>query len=168
MSKVTSTMNAVFSNVFHRRLDREPLHAVRTEGNYIYLEDGRKLLDGGVSAAVTSIGYGDKRVIAGMVDQLQTVPFAHSGTFTSKVCYNKILSSNLQYSSSIKINFLKVIYVENGEKRHLIFLSRMTPCIDISFIQVAEELADELTKESGMKKALFVSGGSVSHLTMLF
>ncbi len=75
------------SNVFHRRLDREPLHAVRTQGNYIYLEDGRKLLDGGVSAAVTSIGYGDKRVIEGIVDQLQTVPFAHSGTFTSKVGY---------------------------------------------------------------------------------
>ncbi len=75
------------SNVFHRRLDRESLHAVRTEGNYIYLEDGRKLLDGGVSAAVTSIGYADKRVTAGIMDQLQTVAFAHSGTFTSKVSH---------------------------------------------------------------------------------
>jgi adenosylmethionine-8-amino-7-oxononanoate aminotransferase len=91
ISRTASTMNAVFSNVFHRRLDREPLHAVKTEGNYIYLEDSRKLLDGGVSAAVTSIGYGDKRVIGGIVDQLQTVAFAHSGTFTCKVIYNYTL-----------------------------------------------------------------------------
>ncbi len=82
-------MDTLSSNVFHRRLDREPLHAVRTEGNYIYLEDGRKLLDGGVSAAVTSIGYGDKRVIAGIMDQLQSVAFAHSGTFTSTVSHFK-------------------------------------------------------------------------------
>ncbi|CAF4674158.1 unnamed protein product, partial [Rotaria magnacalcarata] len=75
-SITASSTNTEFSHVFHRRLDREPLHAVRAEGNYIYLKDGRKLLDGGVSAAVTSIGYGDQRVIAGIVDQLQTVAFA--------------------------------------------------------------------------------------------
>lgn len=82
-------MNTVSSSVFHRRLDREPLQAVRTEGNYIYLANGQKLLDGGVSAAVTSIGYGDQRVIAGILNQLQTVAFAHSGTFTSKVRHLK-------------------------------------------------------------------------------
>jgi adenosylmethionine-8-amino-7-oxononanoate aminotransferase len=87
ISRAISTTNTVSSNVFHRRLDREPLHAIRTEGNYIYLNDGQKLLDGGVSAAVTSIGYGDKRVIAGITDQLQNIAFAHSGTFTSKVDY---------------------------------------------------------------------------------
>lgn len=93
VSNAISTTNTVFSSVFHRRLDREPLHTVRAEGNYIYLEDGQKLLDGGVSAAVTSIGYGDKRVIAGIIDQLQNVAFAHSGTFTTKVSYLEDQSS---------------------------------------------------------------------------
>lgn len=88
-AKTTSMTNTISSSVFHRRLDREPLNAVRTEGNYIYLENGQKILDGGVSAAVSSIGYSDQRVIAGMMDQLQTIAFAHSGTFTTKVSYYK-------------------------------------------------------------------------------
>ncbi|CAF1119613.1 unnamed protein product [Rotaria sp. Silwood1] len=55
-------MNTVSSNVFHRRLDVEPLYAIRAEGNYIYTKDGRKILDGGVGSGVTTIGYGHKRV----------------------------------------------------------------------------------------------------------
>ncbi|CAF2983336.1 unnamed protein product [Rotaria sp. Silwood2] len=62
MSLVHSTTNTVSSNVFHRRLNHEPLYAVRAEGNYIYTKDGRKLLDGGVGSGVTTIGYGNKRV----------------------------------------------------------------------------------------------------------
>ncbi|CAF4789879.1 unnamed protein product, partial [Rotaria sp. Silwood1] len=81
-------MNTVSSNVFHRRLDVEPLYAIRAEGNYIYTKDGRKILDGGVGSGVTTIGYGHKRVTE------------------------------------------------------------------------AEELADELVKESGMKRALLVNSGS--------
>ena len=73
------------SNIFHRSLKSEPLQAVRAEGNYIYVKDGRKLLDGSGGAAVSCIGHGDKRVIAGIFDQLQTVDYVHSGTFSSKV-----------------------------------------------------------------------------------
>ncbi|CAF3600520.1 unnamed protein product [Rotaria sp. Silwood1] len=102
-------MNTVSSNVFHRRLDVEPLYAIRAEGNYIYTKDGRKILDGGVGSGVTTIGYGHKRVTEGIVDQLQTVNYVQCTTFTSKA---------------------------------------------------AEELADELVKESGMKRALLVNSGS--------
>ena len=76
------------SKIFHRSLNKEPLHAVRAEGNYIYLQDGRKLLDGSGGAAVTNIGHGDKRVIAAILDQLQTVDYVHSGTFANKVGEN--------------------------------------------------------------------------------
>ncbi|CAF1406302.1 unnamed protein product [Rotaria sp. Silwood1] len=72
---VVST-DAIPSNVFHRSLTYEPLQAVRAEGNYIYLKDGRKLLDGSSGAAVSSLGHGNKRVIAAILDQLQTVDYA--------------------------------------------------------------------------------------------
>ncbi|CAF5117440.1 unnamed protein product [Rotaria sp. Silwood1] len=81
---VVST-DAIPSNVFHRSLTYEPLQAVRAEGNYIYLKDGRKLLDGSSGAAVSSLGHGNKRVIAAILDQLQTVDYVHSGTFSNKV-----------------------------------------------------------------------------------
>ncbi|UJR18229.1 hypothetical protein I4U23_005128 [Adineta vaga] len=102
-------MTTTSSHVFHRSLTNKPLFVTRTEGNYIYLEDGRKLLDGSGGAAVTNIGHADKRVIAGIADQLQTVDYVHSGIFANKA---------------------------------------------------AEELANELTKESGMARSVFVSGGS--------
>lgn len=81
----TAPVDSNASNIFHRSLKSEPMFAVRAEGNYIYLNDGRKLLDGSGGAAVTNIGHGDKRVIAGIVDQLQTVDYVHSGAFTNKV-----------------------------------------------------------------------------------
>ena len=83
------------SNVFHRSLNREFLQVVRAHGNYIYLKDGRKLLDGSGGAAVTNIGHGDHRVIAGISDQLQTVDFVHSSMFSSMVMKKKICSQSI-------------------------------------------------------------------------
>ena len=84
----TSTVASAINNrsyVFHRSLNIQPLYAVRADGNYIYLNDERKLLDGCGGAAVTNIGHGDKRVIAAICDQLQTVDYVHSGVFSNKV-----------------------------------------------------------------------------------
>lgn len=77
------------SNVFHRSLHSELPQAARADGNYIYLEDGRKLLDGSSGAAVSSIGHGNQRVIAAILNQLQTVDYVFCGTFSNKV--NEIL-----------------------------------------------------------------------------
>lgn len=85
IAMTTSTNTKMSSPVFYRNFNVEPLYAVRAEGNYIYLKDGRKLLDGFDETAVAAIGHGDKRVIAGIVDQLQTVAFAHSLIFTQTV-----------------------------------------------------------------------------------
>ncbi|CAF0914223.1 unnamed protein product [Rotaria sordida] len=56
-STSASTTFNVPSHVFYRNLNVEPLYAVRAEGNYIYLKDGRKLLDGFGDTAVTAIGH---------------------------------------------------------------------------------------------------------------
>ena len=79
------SINAATSNVFHRSLTGEVFEIVRAEGNYIYLKDGRRLLDGSGGAAVTNIGHGDKRVITGIIDQLQNVDYVHSATFSNTV-----------------------------------------------------------------------------------
>ena len=73
------------SNVFPRSLRTDPIQAVRAEGNYIYTKDGQKLLDGSCGAAVSSIGHGNKRVIEGIADQLQTLDYVFSGTFSNAV-----------------------------------------------------------------------------------
>ena len=78
-------MSTSYSTVLHHSLHKELPEAVRTEGNYIYVKDGRKLLDGSCGAAVTLIGHGNKRVIAAIVDLLQTVDYVFSGTFSNKV-----------------------------------------------------------------------------------
>ncbi|CAF1420404.1 unnamed protein product [Adineta ricciae] len=98
------------SHVFHRSLTYEPLLAVRAEGNYIYLKDGRKILDGSGGAAVTSIGHGDKRVIASILDQLQTVDYVHSGTFSNKAAEE--LANELIEESGMA----RVVFVSGGSE----------------------------------------------------
>ncbi len=58
----------------------------RAGGNYIYDKDCRKFLDGSCgAAAVSSIGHGDKRVIADIIDQLHTLDYVFCGTFINNV-----------------------------------------------------------------------------------
>lgn len=76
------------TNVFHRFIRTQLPQAVRAEGNYIYTKDGRKYLDASSGAAVSSIGHGNKRVIAGIIDQLQTLHYVFSGTFSNGVSKN--------------------------------------------------------------------------------
>ncbi|CAF3255723.1 unnamed protein product [Rotaria sp. Silwood2] len=104
------SINATSSNVFHRSLANQPLQAVRAEGNYIYLNDGRKLLDGSSGAAVSSIGHSDKRIIAAILDQLQTVDYVHSGAFSSKA--TEELANELAKATDMA----KVIFVSGGSE----------------------------------------------------
>lgn len=73
------------ANVFSRSLNTDSLQAVRAEGNYIYTNDGQKLLDGSCGAAVSSIGHGNKRVIASALEQYETLDYVFSNTFVNPV-----------------------------------------------------------------------------------
>lgn len=59
--------------VLHRALDAEPLIVARASGNYLYTEDGRKILDGCGGAAVISVGHCDPRITAALDEQVRSI-----------------------------------------------------------------------------------------------
>jgi adenosylmethionine-8-amino-7-oxononanoate aminotransferase len=72
------------SPVFYRTLGKRPPVAVKGEGVWIEDEDGNRYLDASGGAAVSCLGHGDVDVIRAIKDQLDAIPFAHTGFFTSR------------------------------------------------------------------------------------
>lgn len=73
-------------NVFHRHCNRPLRRAVRGEGAYVIDTEGRRYLDASGGAAVTALGYDHPRVIEAISQQLATLPYVHSGFFTTDAC----------------------------------------------------------------------------------
>ena len=71
------------SHVFHR----SPYDTMPTvshgDGVYVYDTDGRKYLDGCDGAAVSCLGHSDSRVKRAITEQLEKIPFVHTGYFTN-------------------------------------------------------------------------------------
>lgn len=70
-------------HVFPRQTRTAVPVIARGDGVYLYDRDGRAYLDGSGGAAVSCLGHSDPDVIAAIKDQLDKVPFAHTGFFTS-------------------------------------------------------------------------------------
>ncbi len=69
----------------HRDWDREFPVIVRTEGIYLYDDQGRKYIDGsGGSSVVTSIGHGVAEIPAAMQEQAQKFSFYPAHAFTNQ------------------------------------------------------------------------------------
>ena len=47
--------------VLHRSLHHKPLHVLSAKGNYLYLDNGQKILDATGGAAVSCLGHGNER-----------------------------------------------------------------------------------------------------------
>jgi 4-aminobutyrate aminotransferase-like enzyme len=58
------------SSVLHRTIDHKPVIISRAAGNYLYTQDGHKILDGCGGAAVVSIGHCDERVVSALHEQV--------------------------------------------------------------------------------------------------
>ncbi len=71
------------THVFYRHLAETYPVAVRGEGCEIVDRDGRRYLDASGGAAVSCLGHDHPRVIAAIKAQLDALPFAHTGFFTS-------------------------------------------------------------------------------------
>ena len=72
------------SRVFYRHLRQDYPQAAKGEGPYIIDIAGKRYLDASGGAAVSCLGHSEPRVIAAIKAQLDTIPFAHTGFFTSE------------------------------------------------------------------------------------
>jgi len=73
------------SHIIHRSLRHTPPVAVRGEGMYLIDANGKSYLDASGGAAVSSLGHGQRDVIAAMHRQIDRCAYAHTAFFTTDV-----------------------------------------------------------------------------------
>ena len=71
------------THVFHRSPSGTMPTVSHGDGVYVYDTAGREYLDGCGGAAVSCLGHSDSRVKQAIADQLEKIPFAHTGYFTN-------------------------------------------------------------------------------------
>ncbi len=86
--------------------------AVGGDGIFILTADGRRVLDASSGAAVSCLGHSDKTVVNAIKAQLDDLPFAHTGFFTSEPA--EILASMLVERAPDGI--AKVYFVSGGSE----------------------------------------------------
>ncbi|KAI3329232.1 exocyst complex protein exo70 [Xylariaceae sp. AK1471] len=74
------------SAVLHRSLKVDFPRIVGGEGNYVVLEDGRRILDASGGAAVACIGHGNTRVHDAIAAQLKQISYCSTIFYTTDVC----------------------------------------------------------------------------------
>ncbi len=72
------------THIFHRQLKSEMPRAVGGQGIFITDSDGKRYLDASGGAAVSCLGHSDRDVIEAVKAQLDALPFAHTGFFTTE------------------------------------------------------------------------------------
>ncbi|WP_432470912.1 aspartate aminotransferase family protein [Amphritea sp. HPY] len=72
------------THVFHRHCHSNLPVAASGDGPYIIDKQGNRYLDGCSGAAVSSLGHNHPAVLDAIRNQLQSIPYAHSGFFTSE------------------------------------------------------------------------------------
>jgi adenosylmethionine-8-amino-7-oxononanoate aminotransferase len=101
-------MAASKSAVLYRDLALEFLPLARAEGNYIILENGRKIFDALGGAAVGCIGWGNKRVAQAIMDQILKVPYCETIFYTTQVqerlCWSLVNSTNGHMARAFIVN----------------------------------------------------------------
>lgn len=76
------------SAVLHRHLHKPPKRVISAQGNYLTLEDGRKIFDATGGAAVACIGHGNESVKAAVARQMDQVSYCHPLFFSSSGAEN--------------------------------------------------------------------------------
>ncbi|KAI0144301.1 exocyst complex protein exo70 [Xylariaceae sp. FL1272] len=74
------------SAVLHRSLGAEFPLITGGDGNYVVLEDGRRIFDASGGAAVACIGHGDSRVHDAIANQLKKISYCSTIFYTTDVC----------------------------------------------------------------------------------
>lgn len=71
-------------HVFHRHTQSALPVAVKGDGIYVIDSNGRRYLDASGGAAVSCLGHSHPVVIAAIKQQLDAIPYAHTGFFTNE------------------------------------------------------------------------------------
>jgi len=112
--KPTSTSEHDVDNksaVLHRHLHNPPKRVISAKGNYLTLENGRKIFDATGGAAVACIGHGNESVKAAVARQMDQVSYYHSLFFSSSGAENL---ANVLIDSTGGV-MSKVFIVSSGE-----------------------------------------------------
>ena len=72
------------SYILHRHTQQSYPLAVAGEGAYLIDSAGKRYLDASGGAAVSCLGHSHPAVVQAIVDQVQRLPFAHTGFFTNE------------------------------------------------------------------------------------
>ena len=72
------------SAVLQRHLATDFLPLLRADGNYLLLEDGRKIFDASGGASVGCVGWGNKRVAQAIMKQVLDAPYCATIFYTTK------------------------------------------------------------------------------------
>ncbi|AQZ11682.1 hypothetical protein BZL39_C06100 [Zygosaccharomyces parabailii] len=127
------------SPLIHRSFRIIPHVVKNAKGSYLYLEDGKKILDGCGGAAVVSVGHTNDEVVAEVEKQLESVSYVHSGEYTTEVAeelgkllledYGEIFSKVFLCNSGSEANdgALKLAvqyFYEQGKTSKTAFISR--------------------------------------------
>ena len=70
--------------VLHRNINSEPPTVIKAVGNWLYLDDGRKLYDASCGASVSCLGHGSiKRIEAATIRAMRSVSYVSSLDFVT-------------------------------------------------------------------------------------
>lgn len=71
------------SSVLYPKINNPPLKVVKSDGNYLFCEDGREIFDATAGAAVASLGHRHPSIKPAMLAQLDEVSYCYSPFFTT-------------------------------------------------------------------------------------
>lgn len=111
------------SAVLHRDLAADLLPMDTGKGNYIVVEDGRKIFDASGGAAVGCLGWGNERVIEAISQQMRKMPYCATIFYTTNVqeelCQLLVDSTGGQMARAYIVN--------SGESTVLMMLTLFPP-----------------------------------------
>ncbi|GGX57581.1 aminotransferase family protein [Saccharospirillum salsuginis] len=123
-------------------------------GVYIKDSNGREYIDS-CSGAVASLGYSNQSITDAMVEQVQRVPFAHTGTFTSEAA-ESLADLLIKQSNGV---FSKVVFSPSGTEAVEVALKLASQFWRINGYEKKNiVLCRELSYHGGSSKTLEVGG----------
>ncbi|CAD6567489.1 MAG: hypothetical protein CYPHOPRED_001771 [Cyphobasidiales sp. Tagirdzhanova-0007] len=137
MVEVENIAPTTASAVFHRHLLHEPVLVDHAKGAYLYLKDGRRILDGCGGAAVISVGHARSEVVTALTEQLKTLSYVHSVAFANQAAEElaAILTKSADMARAVffsggtealesSLKLVRQYHIEIGQPERVNFIGR--------------------------------------------